>query len=267
MAVVLFIAKKVIGRLLFPVGQVLLLWLAGALIWWRRPQRRLGPLLMLAGGLWLLVLSLPITGTLLLHQLELRNYRYANPAALRQQGAAAVVVLSGGFSEGSASRADRLSQATLKRLLEGVRLWRQMPGAKLVLTGGSFGGEMSEGQAMGEMALALGVPPKAMIMETKSWDTEEQAQQLRSLLGRRPFALVTSASHMPRSLALFRSYGMEPLPAPADFRTRDYRLSFYSFIPQAGGLKGSEEAFYEYLGLVWLRLRQSVGLSPRGVNP
>ncbi|MCF8034466.1 MAG: YdcF family protein [Desulfarculaceae bacterium] len=267
MTVFAFIVKKVLSRMLFPVGQVLLLWLAGALIWWRRPSRKLGPLLMLGAGLWLVVLSLPVTGSWLIHRLELRNYQYADPADLVHQGVREVVVLSGGMHHGDISQSDRLSQGSLKRLLEGVRLWKQMPGAKLVLTGGSFVGGMSEGEAMAELARSLGVPPRSMVLETGSWDTDDQARRLRNLLGMRPFALVTSATHMPRSLAIFRAFGMDPMPAPADFRTKGTKLSFYSFMPQAGGLQGSEAAFYEFLGLAWLRLKQALGATPQGEKP
>ena len=266
MSAVWFIAKKLISRMLFPVGQVLLLWLLGALIWWRRPQRRLGPLLMLAAGLWLLVLSLPLTGTLLLHGLELRNYHYATPAELLQKGVNRVVVLSGGVSPGPESPADRLSPQTLKRLWEGVSLWKRMPGAKLVLTGGGFFGPNSEARFMADLAREMGVPPQDMILETASWDTDDQARRLRAMLGQRPFALVTSATHMPRSLLTFRAYGLHPIAAPADFRTKGMQVSLFSFVPQALGLKASEDAVYEYLGLAWLRLKQALGWLPRGAE-
>ncbi len=259
-----FVAKKIISRMLFPVGQVLLLWLAGALLWWRRPGRRLGPLLMLLAGAWLLVLSLPVTGNWMVHRLELLNYGYASPAQLVRQEAAYIVVLSGGTSQGQLSRADRLSPGSLKRLLEGVRLWRQVPGAKLVLTGGAFFGGVSEGRALADLAKSLGVPPEDMILETGSWDTDDQARWLRAHLAGQPSALVTSATHMPRALAILRAYGLDPLPAPADFRTKGARLTFYSFIPQAGGLQASEDAIYEYLGLAWLRLKQALGGAPEG---
>ncbi|RJX35873.1 MAG: hypothetical protein C4525_02360 [Desulfarculus sp.] len=269
MAAVWFVIKKILSRLLFPVGQVLVLWLVGAVIWLRRPQRRLGPVLLLAAGLLLLLYSMPVTGGLLLHSLEARNWRYADPAKLQGRGVSFIVVLSGSLRDGELSKADRLGSTSLLRLMEGVRLWRGLPGAKLVLSGGSFFQEETAGRAMAALARELGVPAAAIVLEDASWDTDEQAQRLAALLGQRPFALVTSASHLPRSLATFRAYGLKPLPAPADFYTKGRRLNLYAFLPQLGGLKASETAIYEYLGLAWLWLKGLVGAAPasRGAGP
>ncbi|MCF8041884.1 MAG: YdcF family protein [Desulfarculaceae bacterium] len=258
-----FIAKKLISRLVLPLGQVLVLWLAGALIWWRRPAKRTGPLLMIIAGLWLLVLSMPITGGLLLHQLESQNWAYATPAALSAKGVSDIVVLAGGYGLGETTAADRLGPRTLKRLLEGVRLWRGMPGAKLVLSGGNIDGESSEAHAMTAMALELGVPKEAIVSENASWDTEDQAELLKQRLDGRPFALVTSAIHMPRSMAWFRGYGLNPVAAPCDFRTKDMRLDFFSFLPSVSALEGCEDAVHEYLGLIWQRLKQALGGAPK----
>ncbi|MCB2192286.1 MAG: YdcF family protein [Deltaproteobacteria bacterium] len=258
-----FLVKKFIGRLVLPLGQVLVLWLAGALVWWRRPARRTGPLLMIMAGLWLLVLSMPITGLGLMHGLEAQNWSYASPDALRDQGVRDIVVLAGGYGQGDTTAADCLAPASLKRLLEGVRLWRQMPGAKLVLSGGDFYGELSEGQAMAALALELGVPREAIILEDASWDTEDQARLLKKRLDHKPFALVTSALHMPRSLAWFRSYGLNSIPAPGDFRTKDIRLDLFSLLPSASGLKNCEDAIHEYLGLAWQWLKLALGGAPK----
>ena len=107
MALLGFLAKKLISRLVLPLGQVLVLWLAGALVWWRRPAKRTGPLLMVIAGLWLLALSMPITGGLLLHQLEAQNWQYASPAVLSDQGVRDIVVLAGGSGNGEVTESDR----------------------------------------------------------------------------------------------------------------------------------------------------------------
>ncbi|MBU1277173.1 MAG: YdcF family protein [Proteobacteria bacterium] len=262
-----FMVKKIISRSLLPLGQVLVLWLAGALLWWRRPSKRLGPWLMFLAGLWLLVLSMPPTGWWLLQQLELSNWHYAAPTTLSAKGVSDIVVLSGGSGRGDLSAADRLSPGSLKRLLEGVRLFKLMPGAKLVLSGGGFNGGMSEGEAMAAMARDLGVPGQSLVLEKASWDTEDQARELKRYLNGRPFALVTSACHMPRSLALFRGYGLDPVAAPCDFRTKGWRWSLFSFMPSASGLRNCEDALHEYMGLAWLRLKQDLGGTPKEATP
>ncbi|MFH2128288.1 MAG: hypothetical protein ABIK12_17370, partial [Pseudomonadota bacterium] len=132
MAFLGFVVKKFISRLVLPLGQVLVLWLVGALLWWRRPAKRTGPLLMVIAGLWLLVMSMPITGQGLVYSLEARNWNYATPAALSDKGVRDIVVLAGGVGQGDLTAADRLDSSSLKRLLEWVRLLKKIPGSKLV---------------------------------------------------------------------------------------------------------------------------------------
>ncbi len=253
----LFILKKIAARILFPLGLVLILGFWG-LARGRGKGRRLGRGrgMILLGLLLLLVLSLPLTGYFLLTPLERAAGDYADPGRLQTLGVEYIVVLGGGVRQDGPNPYDRLSPSSVYRLLEGIRLWRGMPGSRLVLSGGRLGPAMKEAVVMAQLARRLGVPDEVMILETSSWDTADQARALSRLLGQAPFALVTSAYHMPRALALFRERGLKPLPAPTDFRTRGFVWSYNDFIPQAGGLKGSETAIYEYLGRLWAWLAQ-----------
>ena len=70
------------------------------------------------------------------------------------------------------------------------------------------------------------------------------------------FFLVTSAYHMPRSIALFKKHEMNPIPAPTGHHIKNkHGLSPYAFFPGAGDLKNSEKAVHEYLGILWAKLR------------
>jgi|Deesub1362A_J573_1020465.scaffolds.fasta_scaffold06690_1 uncharacterized SAM-binding protein YcdF (DUF218 family) len=248
MAELLFVLKKVVARLVFPLGLALSGGLVGWVAWRLWPRRRWGSRLVALCWLLLLVLSLPATGNLLMSSLERAAGDYADPVQLAALGVREVVVLGGGSFPRRGDPVDRLSTSSLQRLAEGVRLWRRLPGARLVLSGGSFHGGGGDAQAMAAVAQDWGVPRLALVLETASWDTADQAQNLRPRLAGRPFVLVTSAAHMPRALAVFRAQGLEPIPAPVGFRTRGWRLSYDDFIPQSRGLGLSEGALYEYLG-------------------
>jgi uncharacterized SAM-binding protein YcdF (DUF218 family) len=64
---------------------------------------------------------------------------------------------------------------------------------------------------------------------------------------------------MPRSLALFRKAGTNPLPAPTHFLTQtDRGLSPGNFFPGSGGLRLAEATTYEYLGLAWAKVRGKI---------
>ena len=63
--------------------------------------------------------------------------------------------------------------------------------------------------------------------------------------------LVTSALHMPRSVACFRAAGWDVTPYPTNFRIGPDPLSFA--LPQ--NLEGVDLAAHEWVGLLYYRLR------------
>ena len=67
-----------------------------------------------------------------------------------------------------------------------------------------------------------GVDMRRVQLEGHSRTTRENARQVAALLGercRQPWLLVTSAWHMPRSMAEFESVGCQVTAYPVDFRT------------------------------------------------
>jgi len=112
---------------------------------------------------------------------------------------------------------------------------------------------------MAQIAGLLGVKPQDISLESDSRDTADQAEIIAKKIGRERFILVTSAAHMPRSMALFRKRGLQPIPAPADFPAREPQgFDPSRFFPGAGGLGQVETALHEYLGLAWAWLRGEI---------
>ncbi|MCA1959175.1 MAG: YdcF family protein [Desulfomonile sp.] len=249
-----FVLKKIIVLFLFPVPVVLFLALA-ALVFWRR--RSPAFLLVFTSLAWLAVTAFPLTGLRLIAGLEDEAGPYADPAALSTKGVRYVVVLSGDFHEGEISSVDRLG-CSVVRLIEGIRLWKGVPGSKLVLTGGMIPGlseDVSIAKALADVSLQFGVPREALVLEDASWTTEDQAKLVAPIVGKEPFALVTSAYHMPRSLMLFRYQGVSPIPAPADFKAKKIKLNYSTLIPQARGLEMTQIAQKERLAMLWLAIK------------
>ena len=250
-----FIARLIVSHSLYPVGVTLWLGLLGSFLWKRNPRSRMGPFMISLGLLVLLVFSLPITGWLLLWGLESEAGSYAGPEQIKAKGIKAIVVLSGARRTGSRPVTDRLSSSSAFRTMEGVRLWRQNPSARLYLSGGALMKKNSVARGMADLARFMGVPDDALVLETESWNTEEQAELLVSKLGKEPFFLVTSACHMPRAITLFRGKGLNPVSCPTDFSTVDLDFGIERFVPGAKGLIMSQEALHEYMGLAWLWLK------------
>ena len=255
----LFLAKKLISVFLYPLGASLLLLFVGTILWRRRPKSHAGPIMVTAGAVWLLLMSLPITGFILLRSLEVQAGRYADPVELSRNGIRHIVVLGGDLRAGNLTSADRIANTSLVRVMEAIRLWKQIPDSRLVLSGGSVSNKlMTTADGMALLAKELGVPRDAIILEDKSRDTEDEARLLKSMLGTDPFALVTAACHMPRSVRLFRQKGLNPIPAPADFETTEFIFSFNSLLPTIQGLGMTHNAIHEYLGICMAMVRQSV---------
>ncbi|HEY5497457.1 MAG TPA: ElyC/SanA/YdcF family protein, partial [Syntrophales bacterium] len=101
-----------------------------------------------------------------------------------------------------------------------------------------------------------GVSDNDVVRENKSLDTADQAKLISSIVGRNRFILVTSAIHMPRSMALFRKFGMNPIPAPTNYMVvKQSRFHPRAFFPGSDSLRKTEAAIHEYLGLIWMRIQ------------
>jgi uncharacterized SAM-binding protein YcdF (DUF218 family) len=100
--------------------------------------------------------------------------------------------------------------------------------------------------------MELGVAEKKIIRLPLSRDTREEARYMKWEVGAEPFRLVTSATHMPRAMLTFLGAGLAAEAAPTDFIGRPN----YLWRLDAGTLDTSQRAIHEYLGLLWLKLKQ-----------
>ncbi|HVQ36353.1 MAG TPA: ElyC/SanA/YdcF family protein [Pyrinomonadaceae bacterium] len=240
-----------------------MLLIVGFVLLWSTRRQKAGKLFVTIGGLLLIFLGYGISTNWLLKPLE-RQYqpilRVESLTAQNPEPIKWIVVLGGGGSFSSQLPSpSQLSNASLTRLIEGIRLHRQLPGSKLILSEGNIFESGPVGEIMGQVAQDLGVDKADLVMETQSQDTEAQATLMLPLVGSERFILVTSASHMPRSMALFRKQGLNPIAAPTDFESvsaESWRPS--ALYPSAGGLRKAELAIHEYVGLAWAKLRGKI---------
>lgn len=185
------------------------------------------------------------------------EYRYASLLDVSQfSDIRWVVVLGGGHhSDPGLPVTSQLSESSLSRLVEGIRIHKLLPESRLVLSGGAVFDPMSEAETMARVAEVMGIEGNKAIIEKLSRDTREQVRFIHEIVGDERFILVTSASHMPRSMALFQKLGMKPTPAPTDYWVKKkQRIGPGVFFPNAASLRKMERVFYEYLGLGWAKL-------------
>jgi uncharacterized SAM-binding protein YcdF (DUF218 family) len=138
-------------------------------------------------------------------------------------------------------------------------LARRYPQARVVVSGGS-GSLLLEGEGDAATALrlltALGVDQNRLILENESRNTYENALFSKRMVSPAPgrtWLLVTSAFHMPRSMALFRKAGFEVVPWPVDYRTTG-RESLFFGDNAIDSLQATTLAIREWIGLFayWL---------------
>lgn len=245
-----FFLKKVAGALLMPLPALLLLGIAGWVLWTRGRWRRTGQGMVAASLLLLLLLALTPVSNALLRPLE------RGAPAFPGDSVDFVVVLGGGHvSDTTLPLSARPSAASLVRLVEGVVIATSQPWSRLVLSGWGGADPRSSADVYREVAAALGFPEGRMVLEPRPRDTRQEAELLAPLLRGHRFALVTSASHMPRALALFRAQGLEPIPAPTGHLAKEPQaFDALDLVPGEDDLGRTRVAFHELLGRIWARL-------------
>jgi uncharacterized SAM-binding protein YcdF (DUF218 family) len=250
-----FLLSKIFWFFIQPLNLAIFLLLGGLAGTWLG-WRHTGAAMMIA-ALSILVLSAWTSlGSLMLNPLEERFARPALPDKVD-----GIVVLGGGF-EGAINlvRGGYELNSGGDRFVETAILARRFPEAKVVVSGGT-GALVLEGEGDAKTAprllTALGVSADRLILENKSRNTYENAVLTRQLVTPKPgetWLLVTSAFHMPRSMALFRKADFAVVPWPCDYRTSgEEGIGLFADNP-ADSLQNTSIAMREWIGLLayWL---------------
>jgi len=200
----MFLFSKLLSVITQPMYWLALWWALALLILvrWRRQA-----VFMLWSGLVVLGLLISILiPDALLRPLE---NRYPVPAAKVMDRHVGIIVLGGavGHPDSFAAHAQVPLGKAAERMTVPVDLMRQCPNLELVFSGGE-GRLLTTGVTESELARVFyqqqGLDMARVRLEDGSRTTRENARQVAKLLGERckqPWLLVTSAWHMPRSMA------------------------------------------------------------------
>lgn len=247
----MFLLSKLLSAITQPMFWLALWWTLALLILMRR---RRPAVIMLWSGLAVLgLLGFRAIPDALLRPLE---NRYPVPTADVMDRHVGIIVLGGavGHPDSFAAHGQVPLGDAAERMTVPVGLIRQHPRLELVLSGGE-GRLLTTGVTESKLAKVFyqqqGLDMARVRLEDGSRNTRENAQQVAQLLGERcqkPWLLVTSAWHMPRSMAEFEAAGCKVTPYPVDFRTGDSTsLTEYSL---AHSLLRWQTALHEWLGLL-----------------
>lgn len=263
-----FLLSKLLPLFVYPLGLGLLLQLAG-LTAGRRGAKRWGLGLSGTGVAVVWLFAMPVVSRQLIWGLE-EQAAALTPAVIPT--ADAVVVLGGGLQPALAPRRGVEVNEAGDRLLTGLRLMRQAKAPLLVVSGGRVSftrGDPAPPEAVEarRLAMELGLPSAQIVLNPGSRTTAEEAVDIGALARQRSWRrvlLVTSAFHMPRSLASFRQRsGLTVIPVACDYQL-PARSNFGAptpgsvikgLLPDAEFLYLSSIALREHLGLLLYRLK------------
>lgn len=249
--------SKMVGQLLLPPADLVLLGVAGVLAWRRRWGRYL--VILSLALLWLLSIEPVRDG--LMASLEDQYPPLPVTATLGSPTNTAIVLFGGGIDAKAPEYggADALSTSSLSRTVYAADLALRS-GLTVYPSGGPplTGKAEPEGSIMRRRLVRLGVPPDHIVAENAATTTWGNARRLRQLLearGIRRAVLVTSAWHMPRAVWSLKAQGILVIPAPCDYRRESLPYDMLSFLPDGDVLADSCLALHEYLGLLWYHIR------------
>lgn len=154
------------------------------------------------------------------------------------------------------------------RLLEGIRLYKQGRIQQLVLASdGSIiecenaVGMKGNPKGMMEFLKNMGMPKEDILLETKAWNTQENATFTLELIGDSlktvPSLLITSASHMRRSLETFHRAGIPSDPYITDTPVQVGNQQT-SWMPSLAVLLKWPELLHEWVGYVYYSLKRNI---------
>ena len=250
----MFILKKIVTLLLMPMSLCLGVLGVGILLLWMRRRIGAAKIVLTFGVLVLAALSFSAVADQFIKPLELCYPPLIDTGSLKN--VKWVVVLGGGHTSNPKLPPNaQIGSSSLARLVEGIRIHRELPESKLLLSGGAVFDPVPEAAIMAAVARTLGVNLDDMVLESQSQDTGQQSQFVRGIIQNDRCVLVTSAVHMRRSMLVFEQKGLKPTPAPTDFG--DWMRKENSpnqFFPRANEMRKVEAALHEYLGLLWARV-------------
>ncbi len=175
----------------------------------------------------------------------------------------AVVVLGGSFLSSPAEPSGFKVNASFDRIITGLNLIDRQMAPHLVLGGGTRIGDpdqIHEGEALRPWLLRRMPLDVQLHVLPSSQTTREEAVHFAEVAGRlgwRRIALVTSASHLGRAVAVFQAQGVSVEPVGCAFegfsRLRDGAL--WTIIPNNRDLQLAGTWLHEVIGRIYYRLR------------
>lgn len=246
-----FMLKKFITFFIEPYGMVLSLFVLGLYFLYIKKDVLSKVFLTLAFSVMLLFSYSPFAN-FLISNLENQYPKYDYKSNVKYIH----VLGSGHNTDPSQPLSSQIGGASVKRDLEGILIHKSIKGSKIIFTGYEGSTDTPTAVMNAKLAKALEVKEESLLINPKPKDTREEAIFTKSVVGDKPFILVTSATHMPRAMLLFKSLGLKPIAAPTNFYKR--KFDGYFKMPNISSFQTSQIAMHEYWGILWSKLKELI---------
>jgi len=246
-----FILKKIVSVAIMPLSiGIELLLLALLFLYFNKIKR--AKQIVTISILWLFLFSYSPFVNYLLYQLE-STYPtlHQAPKDIRY-----IYLLGGGHkTDATQPITSQVNTISVVRLTEAIRLYHQIPQAKIILSGysGLFD-PTSHAVMQKRLAISLGVNPSDLIVIEEPKDTKEEAREAQKIVGKDRFIVVSSASHLNRAIKIFHAQNLHPIPAPTNHLSSINNPNYLGIFSSTALYK-STVLFHELFGILWLWIR------------
>jgi len=182
-----------------------------------------------------------------------------------------ILVLGGGHTPDSSSVWDQqLNKSSLRRVLEGVRLFKMNQNSNLIMSGKSLKlGHPSQAEIQAYFAETIGVSSRSIISISEPENTEQEAFFYKSRInqGHIPIVIVTKALHLPRASFIFSSNGFKTYCAPASYAYKEYSPTLFWFLfPDFRLILVFGEYIKEFVGYYFLSVLLYIKVKDLGLS-
>jgi uncharacterized SAM-binding protein YcdF (DUF218 family) len=254
--------SKLISLFFYPLGLACLLLTIALGLWWINSKWTPA-----AVGAALIILF--ISGNTWFSNWLAQSLEWQNIPKTDLPTADAIVILGGATKSQIYPRPDVDFNDAGDRVWYGATLYREGKAPKIIVSGGRItwkGAGKPEAEDMTKLLVTLGVPQLDIIPEGDSLNTRDNAVNVRQILQAQNFKtilLVTSAMHMPRSMAIFQHLGIKAIAAPTDYHISQSELDqsdrtesvILGFLPNEESFSMTTQAIKEYIGMFVYKLR------------
>lgn len=244
--------EKIAASLIMPPGFFILLLSIMTIYIILKGKSRFVKIISVILLLVIIILSSGIGIRFLLIPLE----NYAEEINVKALSPNPVVVLGGGiyYNQNQGSYPGLYS---IQRIIRAYQIYK-LHNTKIIYSGGIGVGhsQVSEAAVTEELLKSLGMDMSNYIREDRARTTFENAEYIKKWMeanNHDKIYLVTSAVHMARSAAVFKSQDIDFLPVHSGY-IFSHKLGYLEYLPSRGALAANLNALHEWVGLFWYHL-------------